>query len=114
MNYALAKELKDARFEPQMTTGARRGYYIGPESDQIYVPTLEELIEACGRTRANYRGWPCGFVLIWFEASTKENSRWQAGYEDINLVNLALSPAGDGDTVEEAVAKLWLAINKKV
>lgn len=63
MNYSLAKQLKDAGF-PQY--GA--GYFIGMSNRIIgnsamilqdfpqacYIPTLEELIEACGEVNTAY------------------------------------------------------------
>jgi hypothetical protein len=50
VNYELAQQLKDAGF-PQIGNGR----WLGPStalmwrsSDRVYVPTLEELIDACG------------------------------------------------------------------
>ena len=102
MNYTLAKQLKDAGF-PQI-----RHYDIKdcePEpledgsynkNDFIAIPTLSELIEACGdRFYSVVRALP---------------NDWRAfsDRDDANTIATA-----DGSTPEEAVAKLWLEINKK-
>ena len=108
MDYELAKGLKDTGFPQE-----RKGEYILPESytyvvsneeDEIkklrcYIPTLLELIEACGKEFCSLE--KCGF----FTKSTPVNNEW-ACY-DINKVSYG------GETPEEAVSRLWLALNKK-
>jgi hypothetical protein len=65
---------------------------------KLYVPTLEELIEACGEEFADLKllpaskGWACERQL-WGENMTP----------DVYF----------GSTPTEAVAKLWLALNAK-
>lgn len=108
MNYELAKALKDAGY-PQKSAGDRinpKGYleYSGcwddsNEDDYITLPTLSELIEACGEE---------------LEYLKKHINAWEAKglktFED---------PIPDkhfrtlGETPSEAVAHLWLALNKK-
>lgn len=89
MKYELAKELKDAGFPL-----ARYGYDPeGAVAGQI-VPTLSELIEACGED---------------FLKLTKDVTGWLAYGEDEPLEPLETV----GPTPEEAVARLWLALNKK-
>lgn len=103
MNYELAKQLKDAGFS-QHRVGAHYspdggGYLIydwaGLSDVDIAIPTLSELIEACGENfsslihRAVY--WSAKAVL-----NGNDDGIWV-----------------DGSTPEEAVAKLWLALNKK-
>ena len=100
MNYELAKQLSDAGF-PQ---GGQGKWVLPPETiiarreDRVYVPTLSELIEACGSN---------------FQALFREQDRWTAQQE---------LPANDPGgkfhiatavTPEDAVALLWLALNKK-
>jgi hypothetical protein len=64
---------------------------VARSNDRIYKPTLEELIEACGKG---------DFILL-----TKGDGVWSA----------ALNGVGDdGPTPEEAVDRLWLAIRAKV
>lgn len=129
MNYELAKELKDAGF-PQ--TG-RSDWYCGghtyydsyPEGERheecaektiltrgdlycdsasmtaefpIEVPTLSELIEACGAEKDN-------FTLISFPSLGK----WVATLDSLTTG----FGKGNGATPEEAVALLYLALNRK-
>ncbi len=97
ITYELAKELKNAGF-PQMMPdidrfGNRR--YINPTGEimnAVFTPTLEELIEACGKCNLKLedtlKGWRAkayGSKLGWF----------------------------NGPSPEIAVARLWLALNKK-
>lgn len=97
MNYELAKELKDAGFPQGMGD-----YLYAPDvkewgaNDMAQSPTLSELIEACG---------PDNEFTLW-----KQPSGWQAingHYGD------DATAEGSGSTPEEAVAWLWLALNKK-
>jgi hypothetical protein len=94
MNHSLAQELKDAGF-PQRD----RGNFVSPPDIEIinsplaiYVPTLEELIEACGDK--------------FFRLVRKHDGTFLAESVDYDI--------GDGTTPAEAVARLWLALNKKV
>lgn len=106
ISYELAKELKDAGF-PQH--GGELDIppvkkYVVPNNDgtfipnsSAYVPTLEELIEACG---TEFVG-----ALIHF------NGEWQSvcGTDMENFEKTSYR----GSTPAEAVARLWLALNKK-
>lgn len=98
MNYELAKELKDAGFpqllgdETVMRAMDSSGAYakVGTR-----MPTFEELIEACK-----------GDGL--FELTTMkidEKVYWYASLGDVETKS--------GSTPTEAVARLWLALNKK-
>lgn len=102
MNYELAKELKDAGF-PQKT-----GYYLpesgnpydGLKTDWAYSPTLSELIEACDFEfkLEKLRDAPCeGEDVDTFTYEARNNT-------GVFYVS---------DTPEEALACLWLALNKK-
>lgn len=93
MDYSLAKQLKDAGF-PQRENGVIYEHYVKePESEEkIYSPTLSELIEACGDK----------FMGLHHYADTKT---WLAVSDENTYVN--------APTPEEAVAKLWLELNKK-
>lgn len=92
MTYELAKKLKDAEF--------KQGNVNGQECDEFikgcYVPTLSDLIEACGD-----------------RFGTLEN-KWMLGWEckEQFAFNTISDIAIIGKTPEEAVAKLWLEINK--
>lgn len=108
MNYELAKKLKDAGFPQTFPDG--RWYYtengellyacedhgsVHPTQTHGIVPTLSELIEACGED----------FDKLQLEESRP--SKWFAyGGEAMFLLS------GIGSTPEESVANLWLALNK--
>jgi hypothetical protein len=116
MNYELAKQLQDVGFPKDsygvgdvfftkdLSTDQIIGLVVMPDmmadaktfswlKAHVFVPTLSELIEACG---------PNFFALV---------------RNDIELLWNAKKDRGDlgqkGLTPEEAVAKLWLALNKK-
>lgn len=127
MNYELAKQLKDAGF-PQLGNGdalwlhiplleseetvERMAWcqyvFIAPKvkEEVMYVPTLSELIEACGfefeELSASRFNLSC-FKSIWL-ATGIEQEPW----------NPKSNASGKGSTPEEAVANLWLALNKKL
>lgn len=88
MDYALAKQLKDAGF-PQNgrgdTLSTERAFV--DEKHMAYFPSLEELVEACGAKFKNFRRKGDG----WWADSKHHMSK--------------------GKTPTEAVAKLWLALN---
>jgi hypothetical protein len=95
MDHTLAKELKDAGF-PQ---GGNGRWIIDPNlivvrrGDRAYIPTLEELIEACGDD---------------FSAMNKYRDHWVAAFGFAETYENAT-----GAMPTEAVARLWLALNKK-
>lgn len=88
MNYDLAKELKDAGF-PQIESEAPTGIGDG-KGNACRLPTLSELIEACGDS---------------FHALGHIGKEWQAVANNGLMRNEAKTP-------EEAVARLWLVLNK--
>lgn len=99
MNYELAKELKEAGFlqggEGDYSQGEPDAFLGEPyKSRNVYYPTLEELIEACGdgieelkAIRNDLVGW-----------------KWEAHTDSYCMV---------GQTPNEAVSRLWLTLNKK-
>ncbi len=92
MDYELAKSLMDAGF-PQTGKGSLIGSLnklVWRSSDRVYVPTLEELIEACGEN---------------FCSLEKRHDGWLA-YATCNQSCFAETPA-------EAVARLWLTLQKQ-
>lgn len=96
MTYETAKKLKDAGF-PQKKHLDIRDYLPEPLEDGSYdkndfvgVPTLSELIEACGS-----KGDRIALIQLF--------SGWQASG---HLRGIEL-----GKTPEEAVAELWLKLN---
>ena len=111
LSYETALELKNAGFPQRYEDRLGREYYMEDSSDRdhilithsnarisldnalddeqlTFVPTLSELVEACGDG---------------FECLMRQDGVWIA-----NHANHA-----HGSTPEEAVARLWLALNKK-
>lgn len=115
MEYELAKQLKDAGFPQKTYLGARfysdvshprMGRYPGDvvivqiTSDNTvplgtYIPTLEELIEACEEVN---------FIL----------GRDHKGYDAQVYSKFGRTYTSNYPTPTEAVARLWLALNKPV
>ena len=101
MTYEICKQLKDAGF-PQGIPDCYtfEGDWI-PEEERRYVPTLSELIEACGNEFGSLSRWG-GFRK--FTPLSDEWVCWKVngdGYDSCG-----------GKTPEEAVVKLWLELNK--
>lgn len=109
MNERLAKRLKEAGFSPKETGGKfslkaeSKGRtwgdvgVVGLEEHYTYFPTLSELIEACGKD------FECMYHRV--NVETYETLKWAA--------HAFFEKTGVGDSPEEAVANLWLALNKK-
>ena len=106
MDDQLARELKDAGF-PQTDKRCSDCIKNGSSSCTVCedvvdaVPTLSELIEACGGGFESMRRMFDGEVTLGWEA-------WSA-----NLDVFRRMFHGEGATPEEAVARLWLALQKK-
>ena len=111
MNYELAKKLKDAGFplelypdtEDSIQQDKNINVFKKPLRSIVridyvyfYFPTLPELIEACGK-----------YIKLW-----KTPEGWNAtksnGKNETQKLKICF-----GFTTEEAVANLWLEINKK-
>lgn len=107
MEYQLALELKKGGF-PQKQWGrvvvdpkcgcteylGENLVHPGDGDCLVFDPTLDELIEACGR---EFRGLEAGDWL-----AEDKSVIWYAKSKDGNIV--------EGPTPREAVAKLWLAL----
>jgi len=109
MTYKLAKQLKDAGF-PQDKDKEGNWYCKGDDDKQrleimhyqnsdgshVYVPTLSELIESCGDNFSSIekKKYKAGWIA---EAVPEEGGDWS--YAEAKIP-------------EEAIAKLWLALNK--
>lgn len=119
MDYSLAKQLKNAGFPQHQSDyyyGNNNQYRNGDgkpvverredENETAFsdflcdIPTLEELIEACN----HFPDHP--FASLIQLGSTEKWGQWEAEvwWSDIK---------GEGSTPTEAVARLWLALNKK-
>lgn len=99
MNYELAKELKEAGY-PQGGDGQWDGGpgTIATQETMAYIPTLEELIEACERD--------------WRQMGALTVEHSQLGDEWV--ASAYHNPIhARGKTATEAVARLWLALNRR-
>lgn len=97
MNFELVKKLKDA--------GLGNGSLGFLDDTQVIIIsglTLSELIEACNPTQFDDFGLSTGYTDQWEAWATYHG-------EAIPEVDLKMT----GDTPEEAVANLWLELNKK-
>jgi len=96
MNYDLAKKLRDVGF-PQKEEIC--GYHLkeGGHCDCGYLPTLEELIEACSPN---------------FGALMHEIVQVTPVYVATPFGAVSTFPRCEGDTPSEAMANLYLALNK--
>ncbi len=112
MNYDLAKELMEAGFPqgclPFFCDGCKKAQHNDEGIDmcdcevnkytQTYIPTLSELIEACGEC----------FVVL---KAVHDMNQWIASDALYDSGKLGL--IGIGSSPESAVANLWLALNRK-
>lgn len=100
IDHEFAKELKRAGFKQPIGSmyalegDIQSGFEIIDET--AYVPTLSELIEACVDVR------------FWLRNDTLTEA-WTAYGDPVE--DLAPGYVGNGSTPEEAVARLWLALN---
>lgn len=115
MNYELAKQLKEAGFivkdrwikDVSGIQHAPKDYIAGATNNgdgsfsHVYIPTLSELIEACPKSSPTDGNED-------FTLSSRQD-HWIAGFEAYET----WSYQQHGNTPEEAVAKLWLELNKK-
>ena len=99
MTYEVAKQLKDAGFPQRLKDSSVAMTADGEVPiNQFELPTLSELIEACGTRFAGV-----------YKAEHSEG--WNASSLWSDLTKNA--PSADGSPPEAAVANLWLALNKK-
>lgn len=104
MNYSLALKLKEAGFGQEERLGIGNGdMFLEGKKGLVYVPTLSELIEAIGDRFRN----------IELRQEDIEGGRWVAYSRENDDINCEVSIFKNGQTPEEAVANLWLEINKK-
>lgn len=97
MKYELAKQLKDAGFPMHLKKNWNMnecpyqfGIFLHNDGEEYLFPTISELIEACGDN---------------FKALDRYNeAKWFAYSHTVS--------SDRAETPEEAVAKLWLELNK--
>jgi len=97
MKYETAKKLKEAGFPFRKYEGKEEKpnlwdiEYEGGSFESLYIPTLSELIEACGED---------------FRLLCQDGKNYWSATSLKNYIE-------HGSTPEEAVANLWLELNKK-
>lgn len=99
LSYDIVKKLKEAGFPLEVISRKRVDHSDGVEIREEYItPTLEELIEACGISFFDLRRYidTSNNNLIWAASGVKNWGNYETG-----------------STPSEAVANLWLALNKK-
>src|SRR3990167_3722454 len=109
MNYELARKLKEAGFPKANFVIMYPNAKYPNRHGQSGAPTLEELIEACTiqadkRSRGNI-----SLHTMWYGQGhfTKCSAIYWRGISKEDAL------CGTGDTFSEAVAELWLKLNKK-
>jgi hypothetical protein len=106
MNYELAKQLKDAGFPFNLCTPEDNAGKAFVDNGYFYKwPTLSELIAACGKDFHELHHCQYGFA-------DSKNWRWTA-YPHTHDQHTFNAMQFKGQTPEEAVADLWLALNEK-
>jgi hypothetical protein len=94
MDEKLVLQLKKARFPLKQSNVKLGSFDPKVRHEDYYIPTLSELIEACGED----------FGQVFKRSFGDEREPW--GAFDHNVVT-----EGNGSTPEEAVAHLWLALH---
>lgn len=116
MTYELAKKLKDAGFPQPNVDEKAKGDWVSDggiviwdrnrdedDMDFIYIPTLSELIEACGDRFLQLNKVYVG-KIEWFATGIISEGR----------INTDRSLNGEFESTPEiAVANLWLELNSK-
>jgi hypothetical protein len=108
MTSELAKQLKDAGFpiKPYPEWALQMDGPMGEaEYRENYRPTLSELIEACGDDF--YGLEKCEVYSAGFGADVPREHRGTSWFAKASGIMI------QADSAEEAVAKLWLALNAK-
>ncbi len=129
MTPELGKQLKDSGF-PQGMTDDQYKYWISTRNGtpEMYImPSLRELIDACGdefetlerylpnKDDTYYTMYPESLGHLWHATSQGELVNTEAEGEPLSYRcdSGCCGKKGHGSTPEEAVAKLWLELNKK-
>ena len=101
MTYELALKLKEAGF-PQNTENVDNFIYNDnyDEEGGCYLPTLDELIDACGG------------VLLWGCKTHGYFASKQFCPVENKTLDSVIEADAEGSTHSEAVANLWLELNK--
>lgn len=123
MNFELIKELRKAGF-PLKKSGESKKKDVSGQTDLVRTyeeydfPTLSELIEACAEILLKRNTDEVEHSLqVYYNLDSDDKSKireWGAGYEQTEDGRETLINRSNyfGKTPEEAVARLWLALNK--
>lgn len=99
--YTKALELKHAGYPQELEGGYFEDDSSGLGTEQVYIPTLSKLIEACSPSLGT-------LIAPWFT----ESKKWYAGAE-FPIDGSKWKLESEGDSPEEAVANLYLELHKK-
>ncbi len=110
LNYEQAKELKDAGFPQDDTSSTHSWNDFGGHPELVVYPTLSELIEACGEEFESLTYFRDEDGSLWHADSQGEI---RPDLDGERCVSGCCGKHGKGVTPEEAVARLWLTLNKK-
>lgn len=100
INYKLAKELKEAGFPREKCSLIWKGQNVGLSTDELLkVPTLSELIEVCG------------YKIVHLQRTYA--NKWEARSGEDDILDKHSYYRACGLSPEEAVARLWLVLNKQ-
>jgi len=132
MTYELVKKLKEAGFkrkegedgitvgemEKQLVLEKNSGDVVVIEGEPIYCPTLEELIEACGKDFGRLQDWSTDDGERWVAESRKMYEYIPDSWSEEKKEERKDTPEHSyitvtGSSPEEAVANLWLALNRE-
>lgn len=113
MDYKLAKQLKDAGFPQEgrdyLCPDSCKEPSMWHDNHTVLLPTLSELIEACGD----------GKRIVLYGPGTVDQGEWYWGPSETQWFVYYQYPGkgmkseeGFGSSPEEAVARLWLELNK--
>jgi hypothetical protein len=101
MDYELAKQLRDAGFRHDWNMYDRLCKNSFPS---LVLPTLEELIEACGPAFGGLFPPPGDYIERILKLVFPSRKSWAAASSDFKVTTYGLSAS-------EAVARLWLVLH---
>ena len=103
---------KEDACSPTVTAGTN-DYLSGIERGDLLVklPTLEELIKACGNWSMTHGEGMEAYRMKLVGGQIEKSRNWVAELADSSFGNYGVS--GEGDTPSEAVANLWLMLKVK-
>jgi hypothetical protein len=113
ISYEFAKRLKDAGFpqDPTVKIDDNCTCDFHQSSESVTVPTLSELIAACGGKISMF--W-CEYAGVYVAIERGlGGEEWIPGYLDEDRGENSFPMVRTGKSYEEAVARLWLALNEK-